>query len=161
MSQACPPDRIRLRHGGRSLAVAALLLVLVANVLLSRAPSDTRHATVTIGGKAVQVDVATAPAEREQGLGGREHLAPDTGMLFIFPEDGMYRFWMKDMRFPIDMLWLTADGTIVGVHADVLPSTYPATFGADVPARYVLELPAGYAQAYGIRLGDVVSLGGI
>jgi uncharacterized membrane protein (UPF0127 family) len=113
---------------------------------------------VTIGGTAVQVDVATAPAEREQGLGGREHLAPDTGMLFIFPEDGMYRFWMKDMRFPIDMLWLTADGTIVGVHADVLPSTYPETFGADVPARYVLELPAGYTQAHDVHVGEVVLL---
>jgi len=79
-------------------------------------------------------------------------------MLFVFPEDGKYAFWMKDMRFSIDILWLSADGRVVYMALNVSPDTYPQVFRPDVPARYVLELPAGYAKAHAVRIGDIVRL---
>jgi uncharacterized membrane protein (UPF0127 family) len=61
---------------------------------------------------------------------------------------------MKDMRFPIDMLWLDANGRVVTLRGSVSPDTYPAVFSATEPARFVLELPAGYADRHSISLGE-------
>lgn len=113
---------------------------------------------LTIGDATVYVSIAETESAREQGLSGRTRLAADEGMLFIFPNEGMYRFWMKDMKFSIDMLWLSADGTIVHMAPSVSPETYPETFASEVPARYVLELPAGYSESHDLTVGDRVGL---
>ncbi len=113
---------------------------------------------VTLDGQLIHVTVADTPAARAQGLGGRGGLAYDEGMLFVFDQDGKYSFWMKDMFFSIDMLWLDADGRIVYMAQSVSPQTYPETFTPDTPARYVLELPAGYAAANHVQVGDQVQM---
>lgn len=116
---------------------------------------------VQLNGHAVYIDVADTAVERAQGLSGRESLAEDEGMLFIFPEDGVYSFWMKDMAFAIDILWISRAGEIVDLRANVSPDTFPSTFEPRRVARYVLELPAGAAEEYGARIGDVVRLGSL
>jgi len=114
---------------------------------------------LTIDGNTIYVSVAATEASREQGLSGRESLAPDQGMLFIFPTEGAYPFWMKDMRFAIDMIWIANNGTIIYIQGDVVPATYPNTFQPkSALARYVLELPAGYAIAHNIKVGDKVDI---
>ncbi len=65
---------------------------------------------------------------------------------------------MKDMRFSIDILWLSADGVVVHMAQNVSPSTYPQSFVPTKPARYVLEVLAGYAMEHGVAIGDVVRL---
>jgi len=77
-------------------------------------------------------------------------------MLFVFPKDGKYAFWMKDMHFPIDIIWLSAEGSVVYMAQNVPPGSFPQTFRPDVLARYVLELPAGYAKEYNVVVGDIV-----
>ena len=77
-------------------------------------------------------------------------------MLFIFPENGVYGFWMKNMRFPLDILWLSDTGAVVYMVESVSPETYPENFTPDKPARYVLELPSGWAKVHGVQLGDIV-----
>ena len=114
--------------------------------------------TLQLGGQTIHISVAASESVRQQGLSGRTGLAADEGMLFVFPEDGKYAFWMKDMRFSIDILWLSADGRVVYMALNVSPDTYPQVFRPDVPARYVLELPAGYAKAHAVRVGDIVRL---
>jgi uncharacterized protein len=104
------------------------------------------------------VDVADTAALREQGLSGRTSLGPGNGMLFIFEHDGNWGIWMKDMRFAIDIVWMDKEGGVVGLEAEVSPQTYPASFYPDSPARYVLELPAGAAAAYGIAIGAKIVL---
>jgi uncharacterized membrane protein (UPF0127 family) len=79
-------------------------------------------------------------------------------MLFVFPEDGLYSFWMKDMLISIDILWISADGEIVHIVERVSPESYPEHFVSESPARYVLELPAGYVGSRGISVGDIVRL---
>lgn len=113
---------------------------------------------VRIGGVEVSVTVASTPDARSQGLSGRSGLAQNEGMLFVFPEDGLYSFWMKDMRFSIDILWLSGDGTVVHIEENVDPGSYPATYTSTTPARYVLEVPAGFVKARNIAAGSRAEL---
>jgi uncharacterized membrane protein (UPF0127 family) len=120
--------------------------------ILDAPPSKHVH----IAGVPLTVYVADTPAEQERGLGGRDALPEDQGMLFVFPKDDTYAFWMKDMKFPIDIIWLDAEGRVVSIAPTVAPSTYPNTFKPDVPARYVLEVSAGFTDAHGIVVGNVL-----
>lgn len=144
------------------LALCAILISLVYTKLpvpssaISTAPANVH--TVEIGGQTVRVDIADTPQKREKGLGGRASLLPDEGMLFVFPADGKYAFWMKDMQFPIDILWLSASSTIVDIAESISPSVYPASFLPHALARYVLELPAGFSNEYGVHVGDSVQI---
>ena len=140
------------------IIIASLIFVRVDSFLVSSPDDSTSSAssTVQVGGKTVRVTVADTPETRQKGLGGRNGLAPDEGMLFIFPQDGKYGFWMKDMKFPIDILWLSGARRVVYMAQNVSPDTYPEVFAPTTPARYVLELPAGYAKAYTVGVGDEV-----
>lgn len=99
---------------------------------------------------------ARTDAERELGLGQRASLPTDEGMLFIFDTSSEYAFWMKDMSFPIDMMWLDADFHIIYIASDVSPSTYPQTFSPPAPSLYVLETNAGYATDNRLTVGQTL-----
>jgi uncharacterized membrane protein (UPF0127 family) len=114
--------------------------------------------TMTLDGLTLNIAVADTESLRERGLGGVRGLSDDEGMLFVFPEDGIYSFWMKDMLFPIDMLWLDAQGSVVYIENSISPNTYPKAFTPDSPARYVLELRAGFSEQHDIRIGSKASL---
>lgn len=77
-------------------------------------------------------------------------------MLFVFDPPKQASFWMKDMRFSIDMVFADAQGVITAVHENVAPDTYPKTYTANTPSRYVLEVPAGYAALRGISVGQKI-----
>lgn len=147
------------------VALAAIFLFAAAAgypVYLSPAPPIPAPAdelrTIQLAGQTVRVSVADTESTRGQGLSGRRGLAADEGMLFVFPQDGEYAFWMKDMRFSIDILWISANGEVVYMAQNVSPESYPQSFRSVVPARYVLELPAGYAKEYTVKIGDVARL---
>src|SRR3989338_2888627 len=112
--------------------------------------------TVQLRRQSIRVLVADTGASREKGLSGRSGLAADEGMLFVFPQDGKYAFWMKDMLFSIDILWLSSDGAVVFMAKNVSPDTYPRAFAPDGPARYVLELPAGFIEENSVAVGGIV-----
>jgi len=77
-------------------------------------------------------------------------------MLFIFDQPGYYPFWMKDMRFPIDIAWLNVNKQVVEVQANLAPSSYPQTFTNPSPALYVLEIKAGQAAKLNLVTGTSV-----
>lgn len=139
------------------------------------APSHTPVPTATplpdaplvfIGEAVYVADLAVSPEERVQGLSGRPSLDTDRAMLFVYSEDGPRTFWMPDMRFPLDMVWIRSDCIVDGVSADVpnpLPETprdqlphYPSTG----PVRFILEINAGQAEARGIVPGSSVQFAG-
>jgi len=147
------------------LYIAALVIVALGAVgyyvMPQKAPTpwpDHSVRTLTIDNKSVQVEVVSTDASRQMGLSGRSGLAPETGMLFVFDTDNSWGFWMKDMRFSIDMVWLSADGTVVTIAPSVEPDTYPQIIYPQVPARYVLEFPAGFAQAHNLAVGQPIQL---
>ncbi len=99
------------------------------------------------------VEVVRTPAEVERGLMFRERLAPDAGMLFVFPETSVHTFWMKNTLIPLDMIFADADGVVVGIVEDAEPlTTTPRQVGA--PSRYVLEVNGGWSAAHGVARGD-------
>ncbi|OGC83275.1 hypothetical protein A3D68_00990 [Candidatus Adlerbacteria bacterium RIFCSPHIGHO2_02_FULL_52_17] len=78
--------------------------------------------------------------------------------MFVFDTEGEWGIWMKDMNFPIDIIWVGQDGTVVTVAKDVSPDTYPQAFYPSVPARFVLEVPAGFVAAHDIDEGSRLSI---
>lgn len=111
-----------------------------------------------IGGTPISVEIADTDFLRERGLSGRESLGPEEGMLFVFPTEGLYQFWMKDMRFSIDIVWLDAEYRIADVHQRVNPETYPEIFTPKVKAQYVLELPAGFFENHQLKAGNILEI---
>lgn len=106
------------------------------------------------GAKApISVSIADTEAEREQGLSGTPSLPMHTGKFFIFESSGPEGFWMKDMRYPLDLVWIDSALHVVGVTARVDPSTYPTVFYAPSDVQYVLEVNAGDAEVLGITDG--------
>ncbi|HYM14266.1 MAG TPA: DUF192 domain-containing protein [Dehalococcoidia bacterium] len=110
------------------------------------------------GARLIDVEVATTPAQSERGLGYRDALAPDAGMLFDLGHARTQQFWMKGMRFALDLVWIGEDKRVAGVTPDVPPQ--PGAADADlllyappVPVSYVLEINAGAAARLGIATG--------
>ncbi len=104
----------------------------------------------------IEVQLADSETSRELGLSYRESIGDEEGMLFIFDKPDVYAFWMKDMKFPIDIIWLSETGQVVHTEEDVSPNTYPKIFANKPKAQYVLELNAGMAKKYGLYLGSKV-----
>ena len=112
------------------------------------------------------VEVADTQAAQQQGLSGRESLAEGTGMLFVFDQERFLSFWMKDMNFPLDMVWIDASCEVVDISRDV-PIPEPGqtlaglpTYGPETPAMYVLEINAGASAAGGFGPGDMAAFTG-
>ena len=120
---------------------------------------DGQTVLVDIGSKVVKVQVSSTQASSERGLSNTASLATDTGMLFAFPRIGNYGFWMKDMNYPLDIIWLDSGYQIVHIEHDLTPDTYPKEFGSEVLSQYVVELPAGFAAENAVSLGDHISIG--
>lgn len=103
----------------------------------------------------ITIEIVDTPEDRALGLSGRASIADDRGMLFVFDDvsEG-HCFWMKDMQFSIDMVWLDQDKNVVTVTPDVAPQTFPNSFCPESAARYGLELGSGRAAALGITPGE-------
>jgi uncharacterized membrane protein (UPF0127 family) len=113
---------------------------------------------VTIGSTDIKAEVPKNSTEFAKGLGGRPCILPDQGMLFAFAKPGHYAFWMKDMKFPIDIIWIGADHKVAAMEINESPSTYPDKFiNKDRLAQYVLELKANRSTELGLTLGSVVN----
>jgi uncharacterized membrane protein (UPF0127 family) len=102
----------------------------------------------------LKAELADTEARRVRGLSGRKSLSKGQGMLFVFDSIDRHGIWMKDMTFPIDIVWIGANYQIVGIAEDVSPKSYPKVYKPEVPALFVLEMNAGLAKEYGLKAGD-------
>jgi uncharacterized protein len=126
---------------------------------VSTSTPQSSSATAKINGKTISLIVVDTEELREVGLGNRASLPADQAMLFVFDAPDTYEFWMKDMKFPIDIIWLDKDFKIVHIESDIAPETYPdETFMSETPALYVLEANALFAQQNNLKIGDTVEI---
>jgi len=112
--------------------------------------------TLKLEGSTIELEIAQTAEQRVRGLSGRVSLPENSGMLFIFEGEGEYGFWMKEMHFPIDIIWLDENFTVVDIKKNALPESYPELFYPKAPAQYVLEVNAGFAEAHNIKEGEPV-----
>lgn len=119
----------------------------------------TKYGAVEIGGQKFRVEIMKKDWELAQGLSGRDSLKNGSGMLFVFPAEDRHEFWMKGMKFPIDIIWISG-GKIVDIKKSApLPVTLNLEkYVPSVPAKYVLEIGAGLSEKYGFKPGDEVEL---
>ena len=102
------------------------------------------------------VTVVQTKESRIKGLSGHISLDKDAGMLFVFEESGIHPFWMKDMDFAIDILWIDQNKRIIHIVSEIAPETFPKAFASQEEALYVLEIADGEAKRRGIHVGDMV-----
>lgn len=144
------PEDFKMPWALRGIIIGLFALGILAMVLALRPVTDTR--TVKLGSQTYKLQVASTEAAKEKGLGDRNSLATGHGMEFPYTTAGQQCFWMKDMRFSIDIIWLNSASKVVKIEPNLSPSTYPKSYCAD--AQYVVELNAGQAAHAGLKLGQ-------
>ena len=148
-----------------SLLAFGIVVMAVATVVIrssAGAPTIPQKAAVLIGAHSFDAEIADTLTTRNKGLSGRPSLPPNSAMLFVFGIPGAYGFWMKDMRFPIDIVWMRK-GKIIGFAENVQPepgknilrlqSYYPPS-----AVDRVLEINAGLVKQHGFTVGDAVRI---
>lgn len=126
------------------------------------APVQSQASAVELHGQRFAVELATDDTSRQHGLMMRSTLAPDHGMLFVFPQLGPQAFWMKNTLIPLDILYFDEKRRLVSMQVDVPPCKADPcpTYPSGAPAIYVLELSAGTARRIGAKPGDVLKIDG-
>lgn len=109
-----------------------------------------------IGKQTFTLEIANTPATEEHGLMERDSMPADHGMIFVFPDEQERSFWMKNTRFPLDILFLDAAGKVVSIHQ--MRAYDLNTTPSDYPAKYAIELNAGAAEKASVNVGDKLSV---
>jgi uncharacterized membrane protein (UPF0127 family) len=140
---------------------AVIVLFFIAAIIfliIVKKPLNFKTGELKIGNSVLKVEIADNPALWQRGLSGRENLGLNEGLLFIFPTADIRKFWMKDMRFPIDIVWIR-ENKIVGLVIGAEPEgSQPQTiYESPEPADMVLEINAGLAPQLEIKIGDLVA----
>lgn len=149
--------------------IAGIVLIVAAVaiyfIVFRRANPPLRGTEVTIGNTVFQVEVASTTVEEARGLSFRASLAENSGMLFLFSTPGVQTFWMKDMNFPLDMIWI-GSGKVLGFAQNAVPQPgVPlwslAIYDSPDGTNQVLEVNAGTVAKDNIQIGDPVQVGPI
>lgn len=149
----------RVKNGFFLITGIAIVVWSFYVFLQQPAPAKYQPQTVIrVGEATIPVEVADTDAERIQGLSGRDSLQHGSGLLFIFEKESIQGFWMKDMHFAIDIVWIDENWAVIGIERSVEPDSYPTVFYSSGPAKYVLELNSGEATTLGIDIGSKLFL---
>jgi uncharacterized membrane protein (UPF0127 family) len=148
----------------RGLSIAAALIVAVscgAGPPPSKpapTPPPTGPRVVLPSGAVYRLELAHTPEQQAQGLMYRESLPEKTGMLFLFDDKGVHRFWMKNTMIPLDMVWMDPEGKVLFVSADTPPCKADPcpSYGPESPAAMVLEIAGGKAAKEKVAVGSVL-----
>jgi uncharacterized membrane protein (UPF0127 family) len=146
----------RIMKGQVLLAVLLAALLGVAGLAGGQEVSEHGNPWiwVSIGKVKVKAEAVSTPERLYQGLSYRSELAEGRGMLFFMPAVEMQTFCMRGMRFPLDLVWIV-DGRVAGITRNVA-STFSGGLTSPTPVNYVLEVPGGFADKYGVKVGDKV-----
>ncbi len=138
---------------GLVLLVLALVGAAAYYLLL---PQLQPHVTLRLGDGVFAAQVADTPEKRTKGLSGTYNLRDSQAMLFVFDSDDKWPIWMKDVRYPIDIVWLDKDKKVVYIVKNAPPESYPyESFAPKQDARYVVELAAGTVGKKKIAIGKM------
>ena len=142
--------------------VILLVLIVLAYFTFNSFRSLTDSKTIDIKGNKIQLEIADSIEEQKKGLSGREKLANNKAMLFKFSKADRHAFWMKDMKFPIDIVFINGE-KVVTIYENVKPvqndrSSNLTTYTPSTPADKVLELNEGSVKKFGIKVNDIIKI---
>lgn len=131
------------------------------SINLSTNQKNESQKQVKINDLRINVEIADTSEKRKKGLGGRQSLASDSGMLFIFEKSDRHALWMKGMKFPLDFIWIR-EGKIIDIIKNAkVPD--PGTKDQDLPiylpnspATAVLEVNSGFVDSHEVKIGDTI-----
>ena len=147
-TESAPKSKLKI-----TLIVYIIIVILVFAGLLIRQFINKNIGLLTPTSK-IKIELADTAKKRQLGLSGRKSISENDGMLFVFASSSKNNcFWMKDMNFAIDMVWLDDQKKVVTITQNVGPETYPKSFCPDSPAKYGLELKSGNSNTKGITTG--------
>jgi uncharacterized protein len=154
------------RRSRRVPGVPAAFSLIVVAAACGAAPKSSATPTpvprgprvILPSGAVYRVELARTPEEQAQGLMFRESLPSRSGMLFLFSDQDVHKFWMKNTMIPLDMIWIDGRGSVLFISSDTPPcKTDPCpTFGPDSSAVAVLEIAGGMAKKEKVELGSVI-----
>ena len=134
-----------------------ILSVVLAIFLSSFVFAGTVTKKICLNGACIKAEVAGTEASREKGLMFRKRLPDDAGMLFVFNQEGVYSFWMKNTRFAIDIIWISRDQKVNYIINNALPCAGNCqSLTPSANALYVLEVNSGFVKKNNIKIGDRV-----
>lgn len=143
------------------LLLGAIVVLFAVVLIITLLVTGKKTTTAQINNQTFKVEVAKTETERQIGLSGKESLSSDKGMLFVFDNPDYHSFWMKDMKFPIDIIYLSGE-KVVTVVENAEPPTSPnenlVIYQPEEKADRVLEVNAGTVQKYKITKGSVVKV---
>lgn len=143
------------------IAGGALLLVLFLHfrVPLNQKSSfpEGYEGTLSIGNVSIPITIASTQDEQEKGLSNTTSLEANTGKLFVFKVAGRYGFWMKDMNYPLDIIWMDKDLRIVSIDKNVPVDSYPNIFYPPTDVSYVLEVNAGFSTKNNLEINQLMT----
>lgn len=135
--------------------ILILIIVFVTAIILGIIQKLPEYGRVFLGGKEIKVEVADSAPKRNKGLSGREKLEKNEGMLFVFNKPDRYGIWMKDMEFPIDIIWIN-DDKIVDITSNVLHEDQKTIYYPDSEVNFILEVNDSFVEENEIEIGDMV-----
>ena len=177
---------IRLQIAGRMIVICAIVISISAFADLNSSTSSLSNATgeeqnrtslkgitipndrylqarVIVNGVELTADLAITEEQKAEGLAVKDHLKENEGMLFVYEQPSRQGFWMKDMKFPIDIIWIDSNGTVVHIENTLQPCNSILNSGASIlncpiytpdnNSLYVLETVAGFSQKYNVTVG--------
>jgi uncharacterized membrane protein (UPF0127 family) len=138
--------------------VGVAILVILVNYVFSEFYSTSGNwiRKVYVKNNLVKAEVVESPEKRERGLSERANLTEGRGMLFVMSHAELPRFWMKGMRFSIDIIWID-NGKVIGFEKNISPKD-SRIFSSPAAAGYVLEVPAGFCDKYNIEINDAIKM---
>ena len=138
----------------RKKIIASILIIIFLIIILIYNPSDSGD-KVCFNENCFEVEIADTPELRDKGLMNRDSLDKDKGMLFVFPKQDIYAFWMKDTLIPLDIIWLNSNKEVVSMSKNSLPcSSSCPKINPRNKAKYVLEINAGMSDEINLSMGD-------
>ena len=122
-------------------------------------PEQKKIQKVCINENCYAVELAQTDEQRQTGLMGREHLDKDKGMLFIYEDEGVYTFWMKNTLIPLDMIWINGNREVISISKNVQPcqTSQCPLISPEQKVQYVLELNGGTSDKIGLAIGDKIT----
>lgn len=141
------------------LGLSVLFIVFVILYLFNLTEHPLKTTQLTINTIPMTIEQALTPSEQQKGLSGRKFLAPNQGMLFNFPKEQLLYFWMINMKFPIDIIWLDKDCRILGAAQNQIPcldQQHCPIIPSNKPAKYALEVVSGFVAQNNLSINQAL-----